>query len=108
MTEQRIRAGVVRIIDRGDSTTVIGPKLARTFAGDSAGLLRAVLEIHGRPVTREQLFGELAERSGGVVPAQPVDDLLAMLVAEGVLVAPRAPAIAAPAMPRRVVLAITG
>jgi len=108
MSEPRIRAAVVRIVDRGETTTVIGPQLTRTFTGDSAELLRAVLEIHGRPVTRDELFAELGERAGGEVPAQPVDELVAMLVADGVLVAPRAPAPAAFAMPRRVVLAISG
>jgi len=62
-----VRAAVVRIVDHGDSTTVIGPQHARRYAGDSAELLRAVLELHGRPLTRSELFAELAVRTGGEV-----------------------------------------
>ena len=108
----RIRATVVRAVDHGESTTLLvnpaaGPRGALRFDGDSAALLRAVLEIHGAPVTRDQVFAALVERSGGEVPAQPVDDLLALLEREGVLVAPRA--VAKPfGDPRRVVLLISG
>jgi SAM-dependent methyltransferase len=103
----RMRAQVVRIVDHGESTTVIGPHEALRFDGDSAGLLRAVLEIYGRPVTREQLFAELAERSGAEVPAAPIDELIAILERAGVLVVPAAP-VARPAMSRRIVLGISG
>nr|MBA2543284.1 methyltransferase domain-containing protein [Deltaproteobacteria bacterium] len=56
------------------------------------------------------LFAELAERSGGAVPAQPVDELIAVLVREGVLIDALAPAISPNprASGRRVVLAISG
>jgi SAM-dependent methyltransferase len=104
----RVRAGVVRIVDRGDATTVIGARATRTFSGDSAELLRAVLEIHGRAVTRDELFAALREQVGGEFPAEPVDELVAMLVEDGVLVAPRPSAPPGFAPPRRVVLAITG
>jgi 2-polyprenyl-3-methyl-5-hydroxy-6-metoxy-1,4-benzoquinol methylase len=100
-----VRANVVRIVDRGDDTTVIG-KVVRRFSGDSAALVRAVLEICARPVTREQLLAELAERAGGVVPVQPVDQLLEMLAVDHVLVEPRE--LAPPALLRRVVLGVTG
>jgi hypothetical protein len=100
-----MRANVVRIVDHGDDTTVIG-NTVRRFSGDSAALVRAVLEICMRPVTREQLLAELAERSGGEVPAQPVDQVLEMLVADHVLVEPRE--VAPPALLRRVVLGVTG
>ena len=104
----KTRAATVRIVDHGESTTLIGRRGALRFDGDSAALLRAVLEIHGRPVTRDQLFAQLGERSGGPVPEQPVDDLLAILEREGVLVA-EVTAITPPlAAPRRVVLAISG
>lgn len=109
MESPRIRAAVVRVIDCGDAETrVIGPSIARTFTGDSAALVRAVLEIHGRPVTREELIRELAELGGGEVPVRPVDELVAMLVADGVLVAPRAAPVASYHLPRRVVLGISG
>lgn len=104
----RVRAGVVRIVDRGDEWLVIGPRVTRKLAGDSAELLRAVLEIHARPVTRSELFDELRAQVGGEFPAAPVDELVAMLVEDGVLVAPRPPAPPVFAPPRRVVLAITG
>ncbi len=104
----RVRAAIVRIVDHGDATVVIGPRGALRFAGDSAGLLRAVLEIHGQPVDRATLFAELAAQARGDVPEQPIDDLLALLEGEGVLVAPRPPAVTAWTMPRRIVLAISG
>jgi SAM-dependent methyltransferase/3-polyprenyl-4-hydroxybenzoate decarboxylase len=106
----RVRAPVVKIVDRGASTTVLGPELVRRFDGDSAALLRAVLEIHARPVGRGELFAELARRAGtpaGELPARPIDELVALLVEDGVLVAARpAPVPAGP--PRRVVLGISG
>jgi SAM-dependent methyltransferase len=104
----RVRAQVVRIVDHGDATMVIGPRGALRFEGDSAALLRAVLEIHGTPVTRGELFAELAERSAGDVPEQPVDELVAILERERVIVAARPPAAKSSAAPRRVVLGISG
>lgn len=104
----RIRASVVRILDHGDTTTVIGPKATRSYSGDSAELLRAILEIYTREITRDELFGELAQRTGGEVPPAPVDQLIALLVEDGVLVTPRAPVQASFVAPRRIVLAITG
>jgi 3-polyprenyl-4-hydroxybenzoate decarboxylase len=119
-----VRAQVVRIVDHGGRTTVIGPEAARRFDGDSAALLRAVLEIHVRPVSRTRLLAELAARAG-VTPApappsqpeeptppsievEPIDQLVALLVADGVLVTARK----SPARPagarRRVVLGISG
>lgn len=106
--QARVRAGVVRIVDRGDESVVIGARVTRTFRGDSAELLRAVLEIHGRAVTRAELFAQLRARTGGDFPAAPVDELVQALVDDGVLVAPRAAAAPAFATPRRVVLAVTG
>lgn len=111
----RVRAPVVRIVDRGESTTVIGPDLVRRFDGDSAALLRAVLAIHARPVGRGELLAELAARAGTTpaeLPAQPIDELVALLVGDGVLIDARRPAPAGtPAIagrPRRVVLGISG
>ena len=111
----RVRAPVVRIVDHGTTTTVIGPHAVRRFDGDSAALLRAVLEIHARPVGRTQLLAELAARVARGVSAQPmstqpIDELVALLVADGVLV----PARDSPPPPRpagglrRVVLGISG
>src|SRR5512138_1938701 len=107
----RVRAPVVKIVDHGASTTVLGRALVRRFDGDSAALLRAVLEIHARPVGRSELFAELARRAGttpGELPAQPIDELIALLVGDGVLVEARP----SPVMPvggvRRVVLGISG
>src|ERR1043166_1885032 len=58
-----VRAPVVRIVDRGASTTVIGREVARRFDGDSAELLRAVLDIHALPTSRARLLAELAARA---------------------------------------------
>jgi SAM-dependent methyltransferase/3-polyprenyl-4-hydroxybenzoate decarboxylase len=133
----RVRAPVVRIVDHGGSTTVIGPALTRRFDGDSAALLRAVLELHARPIGRTALVRALVARASapdpgrphgeprGIVAGEPhrevpgelpdealitpIDELVALLVAEGVLVPARA---APPPRPagrlRRVVLGISG
>jgi 3-polyprenyl-4-hydroxybenzoate decarboxylase/SAM-dependent methyltransferase len=108
----RVRAPVVRIVDHGASTTVIGPEVARRFEGDSAALLRAVLEIHARPVSRTQLLAELAARAGWTpaeLPAQPIEELIGLLVGDGVLVAaqPATPMVQASGL-RRVVLGVSG
>src|SRR5215470_8993566 len=110
----RVRAPVVRIVDHGASTTVLGAELVRRFDGDSASLLRAVLEIHARPVGRTQLIAELAARSGTTpeeLPAPPIEELIGLLVGDGVLVAapttPTVPTMAAGGL-RRVVLSVSG
>lgn len=102
-----VRAPIARIIDHGETTTILGPRGARVFTGDSAALVRAVLELHARPIDRAALLAELAERAGAPVPDAIIDELLAILVEDGALVAPAAvrPPIVTT---RRVVLAITG
>jgi 3-polyprenyl-4-hydroxybenzoate decarboxylase len=123
----RVRAPVVRIVDHGTSTTVIGAHAVRRFDGDSAALVRAVLEIHARPTRRTQLLAELAARAGlplapsgldtehtsgeppAALPTQPIDELVALLVSEGVLQNASEPApVRQPAGGRRVVLGISG
>jgi len=106
-----VRAPIVRIVDHGDATTVLGPTAARRFDGDSAALLRAVLEIHARPVTRSALLAELAARTGAPLdqlPAQPIDQLVELLVADGVLITAREPEPRPVRGLRRVVLGVTG
>jgi 2-polyprenyl-3-methyl-5-hydroxy-6-metoxy-1,4-benzoquinol methylase/3-polyprenyl-4-hydroxybenzoate decarboxylase len=103
-----VRAAVVRVVDHGDTTIVIGPNATRKFAGDSAELVRAVLELYVIPLTRDELFAALAERADGEIPAQPVDDLLALLTDEAVLVRPRGAPAALAGHRRRVVLGISG
>jgi 3-polyprenyl-4-hydroxybenzoate decarboxylase len=106
----RVRAPVVRIVDHGASTTVIGPSAVRRFDGDSAALLRAVLSIHARPVRTAELYAALAARAGaspGELPTQAIDELVELLVREGVLVAAGEPP-PRPAGSRRVVLGISG
>ena len=105
---ERIRAAIVKIVDHGDSTTLLGPSGALRFDDASAALVRAVLEIHARPATREAVFAELASRSGGEVPAKPVDDLIALLEREKVLVPSTQVPRTTPVVGRRVVLCITG
>ncbi len=107
-SEARVRAAVVRILDHGDATLVIGPRGVLRFDGESAGLLRAVLELHGTPISRSALLAELAALSGTPVPEAPVDELLTILEREAVLVAARPPPTRSATMPRRIVLAISG
>ena len=103
-----MRAPIVRVIDHGTDTIVLGARgTARRFTGDSAALVRAVLELCVRPTTRDELIAALAARSGGDVPTEPIDQLLAILDDDRVLVAP-APVAAPPAQLRRIVLAISG
>ena len=107
-----MRAPVVRIVDHGAATLVIGPTAVRRFDGDSAALLREVLDLHLRPINRTQLFAALAAATGeppGALPAAPIDELVALLVADGVLIAARPPPAPRPAGAlRRVVLGISG
>jgi len=106
---ERIRAAIVKIVDHLDATVVLGPSGALRFDDGSAALVRAVLEIHARPVSRMQLFAELADRSGGEVPAQPVDQLIALLERERVLVPVTSRAADVTPFPgRRVLLGICG
>jgi SAM-dependent methyltransferase/3-polyprenyl-4-hydroxybenzoate decarboxylase len=102
----RIRAPIVRIVDHGDATHVIGPRATRRYDGDSAELLRAVLELYAQPLAPEQLYAALAALAGPEFPRAPVDALCAQLVEDGVLVEPRP----APPRPvgRRVVVAVSG
>src|SRR5215470_1347834 len=121
-----VRAPIVRVADRGDETIVIGATgTARQFTGDSAALVRAVLEICSRPVTRAELLAELAARAGEPVPEAPassgsagarsdaerraavIDELVAMFEQDRILV-DAAPLPAPPPQLRRVVLAISG
>jgi 3-polyprenyl-4-hydroxybenzoate decarboxylase len=113
----RVRAPVVRIVDHGASTTVIGPGAVRRFDGDSAALLRAVLAIHARPVRRGELLAALAAQAASPgdpsppapLPTQAIDELVELLVGEGVLVTARAPAPPRPTADlRRVVVGISG
>ncbi len=104
----RVRAAIAKIVDHKDSTFILGPSGALRFDDASAALVRVVLEIHARPVTREAVFAELASRSGGEVPAKPVDDLIALLDREKILVAAQPPRAATPFQGRRVVLGISG
>jgi len=110
---RRVRAPVVRIVDHGTSTTVMGTHAARRFDGDSAALLRTVLEIHTRPVTRTQLLAELAARAvteaSAQLPVGPIDELVALLVGDGVLVTAKEPPLPVPVTGlRRVVLGVSG
>jgi hypothetical protein len=102
----RVRAPIVRIVDHGDATHVLGPRATRRYDGDSAALVRAVLELFAQPLTTEQLHVALAEQAGADFPRAPVDALCAQLVEDGVLVVPQ------PASPRpvgrRVVIAVSG
>jgi 3-polyprenyl-4-hydroxybenzoate decarboxylase len=104
-----LRAPIARILDRGETTTVLGPRGARTFDGDSAELVRAVLEVCARGATRDELIAELGERAGETVPAEIVDQVLALLEEDRAIVreAARPQATVAYAR-RRVVLAISG
>jgi len=106
----RVRAPIVRIVDRGDTTTVLSARgTARVFSGDSAELVRALLELHARPVTRAEVLAEIVANAEGPVEAGVIDQAIAMLVEDGALVdAATVPSPRPAAFPRRVVLAISG
>jgi 3-polyprenyl-4-hydroxybenzoate decarboxylase len=108
MSDELVRAPIVRVADGRDETIVIGAAgTARRYSGDSAELVRAVLDICTRPVTRAELFAALEARAGGPVPAEPIEQLLALLEEDRIVT--RAQALPRPpAQTRRVVLGITG
>ena len=111
-----VRAAVVRIFDRGDTTTILGSDgVARQLSADSAALARAVLEFVITPRTRAELLAHLAVLTGAPIePTTVVDELLALLRAAGVVrdIAPTtAAAVSAaktPARRTRMVLGLTG
>ena len=105
------RAPVVRIVDHGASTTIVGARgVARRFDDGSGALVRAVLELCASPCDRAALIAGLTAMSDNPVSAAAVDDVIALLVEEGVLVLAPAIVTAAPARPagRRVLLAVSG
>lgn len=114
MNETRlVRAPIVRIVDHGEHTTVIARDGSlRRFDGDSADLVRVLLEHATRPVTRAELLAIVAEVTGSALDANAtavVDQALAILRSAGVLVDPPREVTAPPLVTRRrVVLGLTG
>ncbi len=114
MNEPRlVRAPHVRIVDHGEHTTVVARDGSmRRFDGDSASLVRVLLDHATRPVTRDGLLAAIADAAGGPLDAggvSVVDEAIAVLRATGVLAAPPTERPALPlATRRRVVLGLTG
>lgn len=114
MNEPRfVRSSNVRIVDHGEHTTVVARDGSiRRFDGDSARLVRVLLDHSTRPVTRAELLAVIAEASGAPLDATSVsvvDQALAVLRGTGVLDEP-SPEKAPPVCftRRRVVLGLTG
>jgi flavoprotein len=96
-----------RVADHATGMVVLAPDgSARRLTGDSAELVRAILEFCVAPRTREQILLHLEALSGGAITdARPIDDAIALLTSSGALAAPveRTPA------PRgRLLLGISG
>ncbi len=115
MIEQFVRAPSARVFERNSSLFLLDPRgTLRRLDGDSAALARAVLDLLGVALTREELFASLAELVGGPVePASVVDELLGLLRQCGAVTAVRRSAtssagrVAGPSG-LRVVLGVTG
>ncbi|MCC7538003.1 MAG: methyltransferase domain-containing protein, partial [Deltaproteobacteria bacterium] len=109
-----VRADVVRVVDRRDTTTVLGTDgVARRFTGDSAELVRNLLDLAVDPAAREVLVRRVAERAGVNVDAHTtrvVEDALEALRDAGVIVAAREPSPVAALGPARarIVLGVAG
>ena len=105
------RAAVVRIYERGDELTIVrADGDVWRVAGDSAELVRAILDALGTPRSLEDLGRELSERSGADAASSPaVRDALAALRAAGVIQEhAEAPANASPLAGQNVTLALCG
>ncbi len=103
----------MRAFDCGDRTTLLGSDGAVSeLSGDSALLVRAILEALVTPLDRDGVLAHLGERMGEPVdPADAVDEALALLRAAGAVVTvPDAPAAAAakPYAGKKLVLGLTG
>lgn len=112
MTTRMVRADVVRVLDGADALVVIGSDgAARRFDGDSAGLARAVLDLHASPMDRDALRAAVAARadvSVDALPADVLDALVRHLTDAGALVPWRDTPRAAVTARRHVVLGVSG
>ena len=114
MNESRfVRAPHARIVDHGEHTTVIARDGSmRRFEGESAQLVRVLLDHATRAVTRSQLLTAVARATDAELDDSAtavVDQALAILRSTGVLIdAPRETPTPALITRRRVVLGITG
>jgi 3-polyprenyl-4-hydroxybenzoate decarboxylase len=99
---------LARVVDHGEETFLLAPDgSAHALSGDSAELVRAVLSLHDRPRTREEILEALGALTGApILDPTPVDEALALLDQCGVLSHPRDHA--PPATPRRLVLGVSG
>jgi hypothetical protein len=95
-----------RIADQGADTFVLTPDGARRLSGDSAELVRAILQFTAQPKTREQIFSYLEALSGGAIAnPQVIDDAIALLTSAGALI----PAVERSVTPRgRLLLCVSG
>jgi 3-polyprenyl-4-hydroxybenzoate decarboxylase len=114
MTEPRfVRAPHVRIVDHGEQTTIVGRDGSlRRLDGDSAQLVRAMLDHTTRPITRTELLGAIARDTAAELDPTAVaviDEATRLLRQSGVLVEPpREDPPPTLVTKRRVVLGLTG
>jgi Flavoprotein len=97
-----------RIADHATGTFLLAPDgSARQLTGDSAELIRAILDFCVAPRTREQLLQHLEALSGGAIAdPRPVDDAVALLTSSGALLS--AGERAAPPARGRLLLCVSG
>jgi hypothetical protein len=103
---------LARVVDHGEATYLLAPDgTAHALTGDSAELVRAIVSLHDRPRTREEILEALGALTGAPI-ADPtaVDEALALLDRCGVLSHPReAPLPPSPSdAKRRLVLGVSG
>src|SRR5262245_53335279 len=106
-----IRARSLAAFDQNDTTTIVGADRVEQFLGDSAALVRAILEVTVAPKTREEIVEHLRDLAGGMSTEQRavIEEAIARLEALGAIT--EAP-VAVESRPRargsRVVLCVSG
>ena len=97
-----------RVVDHGGDTFLLAPDgSAHALSGDSAELMRAILGLHDRPRTREEILTGLAQLAGAPIEdPTAVDEALALLERCGVLSHPRE--VTPSSERRRLVLGVSG
>src|SRR5262245_3621359 len=108
-----VQSGALKAYDHEGTTVILGDDgLERRFEGDSAELVRAILELTVVPRSRDAIFARIAELAGEPVEeGGVVDEAIAALTAAGSLraIVPAATAEArAPRKRAQIVLGITG
>ena len=112
LTQKFQRSTFARIYEHGNELHILSNDgTLRSFAGDAASLLGAILDALRRPRTADQLVAQIVEATGTTEGADAVVEALALLQCAGVIheLSTSARKVESAEMPRkRVVLALAG